>query len=150
MIPVSSFSGDCSLPSTSLFLLFRGFLVSVALFYFFGFRKWFICLGLSIRGLNFVLGLTFVVLCKVHLNQYIVVRQNFLEPFHLVMLIFDSFHMVFEFHYFFFHHFYEFLLSCAHVHDLHFLFRFVVRSNLNFLPYHMVGNGDINFVTPLS
>ena len=32
MIPASSFSGDCSLPSTSLFLLFRGFFVSVAFF----------------------------------------------------------------------------------------------------------------------
>ena len=93
--------------------------------------------GVPIRGFNFVLGLTFVVLRKVHLNQYTVVRQNFLEPFHLVILIFDSLYVVFEFHYFFFHHFYEFLLSCAHVHDLHFLFHFVVHFNLNFLPHHI-------------
>ena len=37
--------------------------------------------GVLIRGLNFVLGLTLVVLRKVHLNQYIVVRKISLNLF---------------------------------------------------------------------
>ena len=39
MIPASSFSGHCSLPSTSLFLLFRGVFVSVEFFTFFDFAS---------------------------------------------------------------------------------------------------------------
>ena len=39
MIPASSFSGDCSLPSTSLFWLFRGFFLSVAFYTFFDFAS---------------------------------------------------------------------------------------------------------------
>ena len=39
MIPASSFSGDRSLPSTSLFWLFRAFFVSVAFFTFFDFAS---------------------------------------------------------------------------------------------------------------
>ena len=39
MIPMSSFSGNCSLPSTSLFGLFRGLFVSVTFFTFFDFAS---------------------------------------------------------------------------------------------------------------